>query len=43
MSELKSRLLKENDWETLCKWWEAWPKWVSPAGLLCQTTVKEVL
>ena len=31
MSELKSRLLKENDWETLCKWWEAWPKWVSPA------------
>lgn len=28
--ELKSRLLKDSDWETLCKWWESWPKWVNP-------------
>jgi len=28
--ELKSRLLTDNDWKTLCKWWEAWPKWVNP-------------
>jgi len=24
------RLLKDEDWETLCKWWEAWPEWASP-------------
>jgi len=30
MSELKSRLLKDSDWETLCQWWESWPKWVNP-------------
>ena len=28
--ELKSRLLKDSDWETLCQWWESWPKWVNP-------------
>ena len=28
--ELNTRLLKEEDWETLCKWWESWPKWVNP-------------
>lgn len=22
--ELKTRLLKESDWGTLCKWWKAW-------------------
>ena len=30
MSNLKSRLLKDSDWETLCQWWESWPKWVNP-------------
>ena len=30
MSNLKLRVLKENDWETLCKWWESWPDWVNP-------------
>jgi len=30
MSKLKSRLLKDSDWETLCQWWESWPKWVNP-------------
>ena len=24
------RLLKDEDWETLCKWWEAWPEWINP-------------
>lgn len=28
--ELNTRLLKEEDWDTLCKWWESWPKWVNP-------------
>jgi hypothetical protein len=28
--ELKARLLTDKDWDTLCKWWEAWPKWVNP-------------
>ena len=27
---MNSRLLKDEDWEILCKWWEAWPKWVNP-------------
>ena len=31
MSKLKSRLLKDSDWETLCQWWESWPKWVNPS------------
>ena len=30
MNKLKSRLLKDSDWETLCQWWESWPKWVNP-------------
>ncbi len=30
MSELKLRVLTENDWETLCKWWDTWPDWVNP-------------
>ena len=30
MSNLKLRVLKENDWEILCKWWESWPNWVNP-------------
>ena len=28
--KLKSRLLKDEDWDTLCKWWESWPDWVNP-------------
>ena len=28
--ELKARLLKDEDYETLCGWWESWPKWVNP-------------
>ena len=28
--ELNIRRLKESDWETLTKWWDAWPKWVNP-------------
>jgi len=30
MEKLTTRVLNENDWDTLCKWWEAWPKWVNP-------------
>jgi hypothetical protein len=30
MEKLITRVLNENDWDTLCKWWEAWPKWVNP-------------
>jgi hypothetical protein len=30
MNKLNVRNLKESDWDTLCKWWEAWPKWVNP-------------
>jgi hypothetical protein len=26
--ELNIRKLNENDWETLCSWWEQWPNWV---------------
>ncbi len=29
--ELNIRRLTENDWETLCNWWKAWPKWTNPA------------
>tara|TARA_Y100001970_G_scaffold41001_1_gene50578 strand:+ start:1974 stop:2384 length:411 start_codon:yes stop_codon:yes gene_type:complete len=25
------RKLTENDWDTLVSWWEAWPKWNTPA------------
>ena len=28
--ELNIRRLQDDDWETLCSWWEAWPKWVNP-------------
>lgn len=28
--ELNIRRLKESDWETLTKWWDAWPEWVNP-------------
>lgn len=28
--ELNIRRLEDGDWETLCSWWEAWPKWVNP-------------
>ena len=27
---MKLRTLTEQDWDTLCNWWEAWPKWVNP-------------
>ena len=27
---MKLRTLTEEDWDTLCKWWESWPKWVNP-------------
>ena len=27
---MKLRTLTEQDWNTLCNWWEAWPKWVNP-------------
>ena len=30
MEKLITRVLNENDWDTLCKWWDAWPKWVNP-------------
>jgi hypothetical protein len=30
MKELKVRTLTDNDWDTLCKWWESWPEWVNP-------------
>lgn len=28
--ELNIRRLRESDWKTLTKWWDAWPKWVNP-------------
>tara|TARA_R110000824_G_scaffold323418_1_gene510338 strand:- start:754 stop:1164 length:411 start_codon:yes stop_codon:yes gene_type:complete len=28
--ELNIRRLKEEDWDTLIKWWDAWPEWVTP-------------
>ncbi len=28
--ELNIRRLTENDWDTLCHWWDAWPEWVNP-------------
>jgi hypothetical protein len=24
------RLLTNEDWDTLCQWWEAWPEWINP-------------
>ena len=27
---MKLRKLTDQDWDTLCKWWESWPKWVNP-------------
>ncbi len=27
---MKLRTLTEQDWDTLCNWWDAWPKWVNP-------------
>lgn len=27
---MKLRKLTDQDWDTLCKWWDAWPKWVNP-------------
>jgi hypothetical protein len=28
--KLNIRKLKESDWDTLVKWWESWPEWVTP-------------
>jgi len=28
--ELNVRRLADSDWDTLCEWWDAWPKWVNP-------------
>jgi hypothetical protein len=28
--ELKARILQDEDWDTLCGWWDSWPKWVNP-------------
>ena len=28
--KLNVRKLTDNDWETLCYWWEQWPKWQNP-------------
>jgi hypothetical protein len=28
--KLNIRKLTDNDWETLCYWWEQWPKWQNP-------------
>jgi len=28
--ELNIRRLQEEDWKTLCSWWDAWPEWVNP-------------
>lgn len=28
--ELNIRRLTENDWDTLCLWWDSWPEWVNP-------------
>jgi len=34
MKELNVRKLTDEDWDTLCKWWESWPKWVNPPKTL---------
>jgi hypothetical protein len=28
--ELKTRQLKDSDWNTLVSWWNSWPEWVNP-------------
>jgi len=28
--ELNIRRLQDDDWKTLCSWWDAWPEWVNP-------------
>tara|TARA_R110000751_G_scaffold304302_1_gene419687 strand:+ start:1453 stop:1860 length:408 start_codon:yes stop_codon:yes gene_type:complete len=28
--KLNIRMLKDSDWDTLVKWWEAWPEWQTP-------------
>ena len=28
--ELNVRVLTDQDWETLCEWWDSWPNWVNP-------------
>jgi len=28
--KLNIRKLTDNDWETLCCWWEQWPNWQNP-------------
>lgn len=28
--ELNIRRLQDDDWETLCSWWDAWHEWVNP-------------
>tara|TARA_R110000751_G_scaffold37397_2_gene90719 strand:+ start:2208 stop:2618 length:411 start_codon:yes stop_codon:yes gene_type:complete len=28
--KLNIRMLKNSDWDTLVKWWEAWPEWKTP-------------
>ena len=29
--QLNIRMLKDSDWNTLVKWWSAWPNWAAPA------------
>ena len=28
--KLNIRMLKDSDWDTLVKWWAAWPEWQTP-------------
>tara|TARA_R110002167_G_scaffold78609_1_gene217305 strand:- start:546 stop:953 length:408 start_codon:yes stop_codon:yes gene_type:complete len=28
--KLNIRMLKDSDWDTLVKWWDAWPEWPTP-------------
>jgi len=28
--KLKTRQLKDSDWDTLVSWWNSWPEWVNP-------------
>ena len=30
MKQFNTRRLTDEDWDTLCKWWKSWPKWVNP-------------
>jgi len=27
---MKLRKLTDQDWDTLCKWWDSWPEWINP-------------